>query len=401
MSHLRIVIGNQTLAKYLQGGGHWIIRIQYLLGLRALKHDVVLLELLWSSGNHQQDEQRISQFFQQLAEYGLAECCVLLLFPKELKEPRFESAQAYGKSKAEIADIIKSADLLWNDCCSIRQPLLGMFKHRVLIDLDPGVVQVSCIDWEDENQDAPPLGPVAEAMSIHDHHAFLTVGRKMNDPDCEVPTLGLEWHTFSPFVYLPLWQVAPNPGLASPFSSITHWSWKEIWMKKRILSTSKRKAYLRYLDLPQKTGRAFELAANIHPDDNTGDRELLTEHNWKLVDPWEVAKSPAAYQNYIASSRAEIMCPKPIFRELKSGWFSDRSACYLASGRPVLAEDTGFSDHLPTGKGLLAFRDLEEAIAGVHEIDANYPKHMQAARELAEELLDSQRCLEKILAACS
>ena len=400
MSGLRIVIGNQTLAKYLQGGGHWIIRIQYLLGLRALKHDVVLLELLWSSGNSQEDEQRISQFFKQMEEYGLAECCVLLLFPKDLKEPRFELAQAYGKSKAEIKDIIKSADLLWNDCCSIRQPLLGMFKHRVLVDLDPGVVQVSCLVWEGDG-DTPTLGPVAEAMSINEHHAFLSVGRKLHDADCEVPTLGIQWHTFSPFVYLPLWKVAPDPGLASPFTSVTHWSWKEIWMKERILSTSKRKAYLRYLDLPQKTGRAFELAANIHPDDDTGDRELLIEHNWKLADPWEVAKSPTAYQDYIASSRGELMCPKPIFRELKSGWFSDRSAAYLASGRPVLAEDTGFSDYFPTGKGLLAFSNYEEAIAGVRDIDANYAEHMQAAREIAEELLDSQRSLEKILAACS
>lgn len=170
----------------------------------------------------------------------------------------------------------------------------------------------------------------------------------------------------------------------------------------RVLSNSKRDGYFRYIELPKRARRPFELAAQIYPDDQTGvrDRERLQGHGWNLVDPWEVAGSPGAYQHYIAGSRAEIMCPKPIFRELKTGWFSDRSACYLASGRPVLAEDTGFTDYLPTGKGLLAFRDLSEAVAGVAEIDSNYAEHMQAARELAEEFFDYRKVLPKMLEDC-
>jgi hypothetical protein len=197
-----------------------------------------------------------------------------------------------------------------------------------------------------------------------------------------------------------MWNFAPDPGRKTPFSSVTHWTWGELWLQDRVLSISKRDAYLRYLELPQRTMRPFELAANIHPEDQTGDRELLCSHGWKLVDPWQVAVSPQAYQNYIARSRAEISCPKPIYRELKSGWFSDRSAAYLASGRPVLAEDTGFSDHFPTGEGLLMFHDLSEAIVGVADIDANYERHRRAAREFAEEFLDSRRSLETMLAAC-
>ena len=116
--------------------------------------------------------------------------------------------------------------------------------------------------------------------------------------------------------------------------------------------------------------------------------------------PTRVAASPAVYADYVRRSRAEISCPKPIYRELKTGWLSDRSAAYLASGRPVLAEDTGLSDHLPTGEGLLMFRDLEEAVAGVAEIDAHYERHCRAARMFAEEHLDSGRCLSKMLALC-
>src|ERR687896_216626 len=105
------------------------------------------------------------------------------------------------------------------------------------------------------------------------------------------------------------------------------------------------------------------------------------------------SENPARYQRYIKHSRGEFQCPKPIHKHLRTGWFSDRSAAYLASGRPVLAEDTGFSDHLPTGRGLLSFNNLEEAVAGVTEIDRNYPQHMRAARELAEEYLSSEKWL--------
>jgi hypothetical protein len=383
---MRIVLGNSSLAPYPQGGGHWAVRLQYLLGLRALHHEVALLELLWSTGDTNRDEELIGSFFSRMNRYGLKDNCILLLFDKGSDEQDLERAHAYGRSMRDAREIIKSADLLWNDCCGIREPLLGMFGYRVLLDLDPGHLQVSALTVD---------------LDLHSHQAFLTVGKKLNDPDCGVPTLGLKWHTFLPFVYLPMWELRPDPGHEAPFSSVTHWTWGELWLEHRVLSISKRDAYLRYLELPQRVRRPFELAANIDdPEDEIGDRKLFEHHSWKLVDPWEVASSPLAYQSYIVRSRAEISCPKPVFRELKTGWFSDRSACYLASGRPVLAEDTGFSDHLPTGRGLLCFNSLEEAVAGVTEIDRNYPQHMRAARELAEEYLSSHKCLPSMLSAC-
>ena len=385
MSGSRIILGNGSLARYLQGGGHWTVRLQYLLGLKALGHDVFVLELLWSTGDAVRDQQRIGAFFERLQQYGLSDRGVLLLFAKDQPEPTLDAAATYGRSKQETRDLIKSADMLWNDCCGVRQPLLGMFTHRALIDLDPGHLQVSALTVD---------------LDLYDHHTFLSVGRKLHDGDCEVPTLGLTWHTFMPFVYLPMWEVLPDPGRDAPFSSITHWTWEELWLQDRVLSVSKRQAYLNYIELPQRAKRSFELAANIHPEDQTGDRELLISHGWKLADPWEVVGSPRDYQHYIARSRAEILCPKPIFRELKTGWFSDRSACYLASGRPVLAEETGFSEYLPSGEGLVGFGNLDEAVMGAAEIDAHYDRHRQAARALAEAFLDSQRTLEAMLSVC-
>jgi hypothetical protein len=237
-------------------------------------------------------------------------------------------------------------------------------------------------------------------MDIAHHHAFFTVGMKVGERDCDVPTLGVQWKPFTPFVYLPMWTSSSNTTNDAPFSSVTHWAWGELSWKGRRLSLAKRDGYFPFIDLPERTGRRFELAVRFQPTDTSGDRERLLSHGWNLVDPWEVAASPAAYQRYIAASHAEISCPKPIFRDLNTGWFSDRSACYLASGRPVLAQDTGFTEHLPTGSGLLTFETMEEAVAGVEAIDSNYGAHTLAARRIAEEHLDSRRCLSRMLAAC-
>jgi len=385
MSQTRIVVGNSCLAQYPQGGGLWAFLLPYLLGLRSLGHDVLWLELFHASPNHVRDHHLIDQFFARFREYGLGDHCAVIRHDVPKSQLTLNRAAVYGKTRGKLNNFLKSADLLLNICGAIRQPLLSLFGRRAFVDLDPGHLQVSALTWD---------------LDLLEHQTFFTVGTKIGEPDCEVPTLGLSWHRFLPVVYMPMWNQEPDPGLSAPFSTITQWGWGELWLGERVLSISKREAYLRYLDLPRRCDRRFELAANIHPDDNTGDRELLQTHGWDQVHPHDVAGSLSAYKQYIARSRAEISCPKPIFRELKTGWVSDRSACYLASGRPVVAEDTGFSDHIPCGNGLLAFKTIEEAVSGVEEIDRNYVHHARAAREIATDLFDSRRSLESMLSAC-
>jgi hypothetical protein len=382
---LRIVLGSEMLASYPQGGGVGIGFLQYLFGLADLGHDVFWLELLRSSGDAFEDRRLIAAYFRRLRHYGFAARCALLLFDMGVGSLVLESAQPYGMSAMRVREILGSADLLWSFAGAVPQPLLSLCKRPVYVDGDPGHLQVSALEAD---------------MGLHNYAVLLSVGSKLNDPDCEVPTLGLRWHTFMPYVFLPLWTVAPDLGLHAPFSSVTHWEHGEVWLGDRALSISKRDAYLRYLELPERAARPFMLAANIHPDDDSGDRERLQAHGWTIAHPYAVAATPAAYRRFIRSSRAEIACVKPVYRELKTGWFSDRSACYLACGRPVLAEATGFSDHLPTGQGVLAFQDMDSALAGVAEIDAHYARHARAARELAVEYLGSPRCLEAMLSAC-
>jgi hypothetical protein len=378
-----MVLAGGFLAHYPEGGGHWTGFLQYLLGLRALGHDAWWLELLGASGDPGLDRQRIDAFFARMTEHGLGDRCALLLVPKGTAAPVLETVEPYGLGRPAIRELAESADLLWNFACALRPPLLNMFRHRVLVDGDPGHLHMSAtVDF-----------------AIQEHHAFLTVGTKLHDPDCAVPTLGVRWQPFLPVVHLPLWAPAPDPGRDAPFTSVTQWTWEELWLDGRVLSVSKRAAYLRYLHLPMRAGRPFELAANIHPEDSTGDRELLQHHGWRLVDPHHVAGSPAAYCDYIRRSRAEFGCAKPIHCELRTGWFSDRSSSYLASGRPVLFEDTGIGERLPTGVGIVLFRQLEEAVAAANEIDRDWERHSRGARELAEEFLDARRCLPAMLEA--
>jgi hypothetical protein len=383
-SPLRIVVANHSLVGYPEAGGLWMWLVQYLLGLRDLRHDVLWLESFKSTGDLDRDRHLIGKFFDIFATYGLRDSACVIRY-SDSAACELDSATIVGRSRQDLEQFATSADLLWNIASSLRQPLLSLFKRRVLIDVDPGHWQISALDFD---------------MGQRDHDVFLTVGGKINDRDCEVPQLGLTWKTFVPFVYLPLWQVAPTPGLAAPFVSVTQWNWDQLVWGDRIVSIAKRDAYLRHIDLPQRCGRPFELAANILPQDQTGDRELLGRHGWNLVDPHVVAGSPRSYQSYIHRSRAELSCPKPVFRELRTGWLSDRSACFLASGRPVLAEETGISDHFDIDAGLVTFGTTDEAVEKVAEIDANYDRHRRAAREFAETYLDSRRCLTNMLDAC-
>src|SRR5207302_9870206 len=250
------VLANNSLAGYPQGGGHWACFLQYLVGLNAMGHDVFWLELLRSTGNEARDQRLIKIFFGRFKRYGFKDRCALLLYGQHMTEPTLEWAQAYGMSNHRIRQIAQDSDLLWNFACSLRQPLLSLFKRRVLIDGDPGHLQVSALTWE---------------MGIHDHHVFLSAGTKLHDADCEVPTLGVKWHQFVQFVYLPMWDVAPDPGDNAPFSSVTQWTWEYLQFNGQALSVSKRDAYLKYIDLPARARRPFQLAANIHPEDTTGD----------------------------------------------------------------------------------------------------------------------------------
>lgn len=384
----RIVIGSAHLAGYPEGGGHFLAYVQFLPGLKALGHDVHWLEVLYAGQGPIDAQQRAGLFMRRMRRLGLAEHVHLLIHDTARGEapPRLETLTPVNTTRREVTRLAETADLFWNLTGAIRRDLSGLFRRRVLIDTDPGKYQ---------------LGGLEGDMGLDDHEVLFTVGGKMHDPDCRVPTLGHKWNRFRPILYLPWWPVAPEPAAEAPWSSVTQWPWgKEYWYEGERIVGSKREGYLAHIELPKLTGRRLQLAANIHPGDRTGDRERLQEHGWSVVHPHRVAGNPWAYARYIRRSRGEILVPQPIYRAMRTGWFSDRSVCYLASGRPVVAGDTGFSDYLPTGAGLIGFNSVEQAAEGIRQIEGDYATHARAARELAEAELDGTRTLAAMLDAC-
>ncbi len=261
------------------------------------------------------------------------------------------------------------------------EAILGEAQMRVFLDIDPGYGQM----WN-------TLG-LANVFAGHDR--FVTIAENMGRPECTVPTCELEWITTRQPIALDLWPAVDASGDA--FTSIASWRgpYAPIEYDGRTYGLRVHE-FRKFVDLPRLVGGDFELALDIHPDERR-DLDLLERGGWRLVRPQDVAGDPWLYQRYIQGSKAEFMVAKGIYVDTRSGWFSDRSICYLASGKPVLAQDTGLRDLLPTGEGLLVYSTLDEAVEGVQAIRADYHRHSRAAREIAEEFFDSRKVLGRLL----
>jgi hypothetical protein len=195
-------------------------------------------------------------------------------------------------------------------------------------------------------------------------------------------------------VALEYWPV-PSDAPTRPFTTIGQWRGQEaVWQDEYY--GPKREEFLKFIELPRKTAQPIELALLIH-ESETDDIAQLRGRDWALADPHTVAAGVDGARAYIQQSRGEFSVAKGGYVKSRSGWFSDRTVCYLASGRPVLVQDTGFSKHLPTGQGLLPFTTLEEAVRGIESINADYPAHCAAARRLAEERFAAPKVLQSIL----
>lgn len=385
-ARIKIVLTSDALAKYPEGGGHWSAYLQYVTALLSLGHDLFWIELLTTRGDDNIDNRLISTFLRRFSNLGMSGRCAIIMREKGNYRASLESRRLYGISDRKLREVMDSADLLWNFHCSMFEPLLSEFRGRkVLIDLDPGQLQV---------------GTFREDIDSHD--VFFSVGTKLRDADCLSPTLGYTWHPFLPPVDLDTWPFPPPAPTDSPLTSVTQWNWPEYFhWADQLLTDSKRDAYLRFIDLPSLCRARFKLAVNLEDTDGTGDRSSLTNAGWEVVHPHLVTPDPQRYRNFIAGSLGEFGCAKQIYSGLRTGWFSDRSAAYLASGRPVILEDTGFPDHLETGEGLLAFVDVPSAAAAVEDLLSRYSAHAKRARELADAHFSARRILSAMIDLCA
>jgi hypothetical protein len=281
--------------------------------------------------------------------------------------------------------VAAEADLLVNISGHVHAPeLMRRVRRRAYVDLDPGFTQF----WHAE-------GNLGARLDCHD--VYFTVGENIGTDICSIPTVGIDWLPLPPPVVLSEWPAADDPK-AGRFTTVGAWrgAFGPVVHDGRTYGL-KVHEFRKMMELPRRVpDQEFEIALAIHPGD-AKDRDALLNSGWRLTDPREQAPGPAEFRRYVQGSGAEFSVAQGIYVETMSGWFSDRTVRYLASGKPALVQDTGFSANYPVDEGLVPFRTLDEAVAGAAGIAADYPAHAAAARSLAEECFDSDKVLTRFL----
>jgi hypothetical protein len=377
-----IVVAGALAQRPFHGGHTWVF-LQYLLGFRRLGFDVVFVDRLEpgmcvdaaGAPAPLRSSQNLRYLGEVMDRFGLAGRWSVL----------FDGGrEVVGLGRGEVVERTRRSALLLNVMGYLEdEEVLAAAPLRVFLDIDPGFGQM----WAE-------LG-LARPFDGHDRH--LTVGGLVGEDRCAIPTCGLDWVRTLPPVELSEWPATPGDG--ARFTSVASWRGPFGPIEYGGRTYGLRVHELRrFVALPARTRASFELALDIDDADDA-DRRRLEEAGWTLTDPRAAAGDPWRYRGYVQGSSAELMIAKNLYVDTNSGWFSDRSACYLASGRPVLAQETGIEDLLPCGRGLVTFATIDDAAAGTEEILGDYDRHSSAARELAAEHLAAERVLPRLLAA--
>ncbi len=375
---LSIFVSGMIAADPRQGGAVWAV-LQYVLGLMRLGHDVYLVEPIASQslrpvGSPLELSDNAHYFNEVAAAFGLHGRSALLLAGTQ---------QTLGLPYAELCRRAQRTEVLINISGMLRdEALKAPIPIRVYLDLDPAFNQMwSAIEGLD--------------MRFDGHSHFVTVGQALGEPECPVPTCGLPWLKTRPPVVLDHWPAVDRPPKHG-LTTVGNWRGYGSIDYQGVFYGQKAHSLRPLFTLPTLTNERFLLALGIHRQE-TKDLEQLAANRWQWVDPERVADTPAAYQEFIQGSKAEFGIAKSGYVLSHCGWFSDRSACYLASGRPVIAQETGFSRYLPTGEGLFAFANSEGVLAAIEALARDYPRHARRARAIAQEYFDSHTVLAGML----
>lgn len=361
-----------------QGGATWAV-LQYVLGLRELGHDVFLIEpvpedSLRPRGAALAESHNATYFRQVVRDYALANHSALMLAG---------GTETIGLPYSELVKIADHTDVLINVSGMLTdESLIADIPRRVYLDLDPAFNQL----WADE---------YGIDMRFAAHNRFVTIGRNIGDPGCDVPTCGIDWIKAHQPVVLSQWPVADEVE-RDAFTTVGNWRAYGSAERGGVFYGQKAHSLREFIDLPKRSRDRFSLALSIYPGDEK-DISALRANDWELLDPQAVAGAPASYQNFVRGSKAEIGVAKSGYVKSQCGWFSDRSVCYLASGRPVIAQETAFSRDLPVGEGLFSFRDGGDVVSAADAIRTDYRRHARTARNIAEEYFDSAKVLPTLL----
>jgi hypothetical protein len=345
--------------------------LHYLLGLQRLGYDVHYVE---DSGRWVYDPRindltpdadgNVDLVAPVLAAYGLGNRWVF--------RGNYDGGHCYGKSERELAELYRTADAFLNVTAAqeLRDEHLAI-PRRIYVESDPFPAQVKAASGDASTR---------AMLAAHDTH--FTFGESVGRPGCTLPSAGISWLPTRQPVATDLWRDDGVPP-GDAFTTITTWhnKGKDLDWDGETYYWTKDREFLGVLDLPRDRPGAFELA--VVADEEAA--RLLDGHGWRRSSSLQVSRDLSAYRSYVLQSRGEFTVARDQYVRPRTGWFSDRSACYLAAGRPVITQETGFSDHLPTGTGLFGWTTKDDVLAAVDEIGADYDKHARGARELAEE----------------
>jgi len=376
-----VVLSPFDVVGFPEGGGHFWVYMQYAQGLRRLGCDVYWLEQVRRRKDPDRDARALATFRERMERFGMDGRVLLYTLGERGDEP----IEYLGVSRAEAEGALRRADLVLNFHYAIDPRILAAARRTALVDIDPGLTQI----WMSTGQ-----------LRVPPHDVYFTIGETVGTRAAPFPDCGLRWVHIRPPVCLELWPYVHDPGCAA-FTTVAGW-WSGKWLKliedgeEVCHDNNKRVAFLEYVALPGMTSQPLELALHLADGDDP-DRRLLERHCWRVRDARDVANGPEPYQAYIQGSRGEWSCAKPFFVKLQNAWVSDRTACYLASGKPAVVQHTGPSAYLPNGEGLFRFTTLEEAAAALDAVNADYERHCRAARDIAAAYFDAKQVLTKIL----
>ncbi|MGD9853734.1 MAG: hypothetical protein AB7U20_02165 [Planctomycetaceae bacterium] len=376
---MKICIAPSRVLSSPKMGGHAWVYFNWTLGFQDCGCNVVWLERFHPAVAAADALFQLRRLRENFDALGVSAEIALVMSPEQ-------QAQLHGVVEAireltvPLHDAIAESDLLVNFYYALEPELLCRFKQTALLDIDPGLLQ----HWIKQRQ-----------LKVGAHDWYFTTGETVGGSESRVPDCGLNWLYTPPVVDVKSWPVV-SADAGSCYTTVSNW-WAE-WetIEGETFSNEKRTSFLDYLDLPANLSAPLELALCLTDAEQT-EREALRRKDWHLQDAWRICETPTDYRGYIQQSRGEFSCAKPSCLRLQNAWISDRTLCYLASGKPAIVQHTGASRILPDGDGLFRYRNLQEAVNAFEQVEGDYERHCRTARLLATEYFDATKVVGRFL----
>lgn len=388
---MRIIVGGY-IGLYPTGGATWDY-IQYPLGLKLLGHDVYYIE----------DTAQYPVY--QLEESAWDDCTYCVNYLKNaMEEVGMSDRWAYrdvatnkvfGLSEQKLEEVVETADVFINVSAStiLRDEYLKI-PVKILIDTDPMFTQYQYHLTQEAGGETAKKSE--EFMRVHD--LLFTFGLNIGKEDCRIPLFDYKWLTTVKPICLQYWNSETTIKNKFGFTSILNWTERPAFLYDNESWGQKNLEFKKFYNLPSVAQKPFDLIINRgHDQESISAMENLKSLGWNILSPHELIANKEDYKSFIQSSLGEFSVTKETYIKSNSGWFSGRSACYLAAGKPVITQDTQWSKYIPAGEGLFACYDMESAQNAINEIASDYQRHSKAAKEIAGEYFDSGKVLSDIL----